>query len=107
MNPVRASLLYWYVSSHYAKEDPRVQRTGEDAVAFYSLNRQTAGDMMKELIGVSGEEDVQAFYDTAYAVEGDMAIIGGQTGWGQYPGCRYVGEPTVSMEQGRLKLPDL
>lgn len=104
MNPeTRASLLYWYVSSHYAKEDPRVQRTGEDAVAFYSLNRQTAGDMMKELIGVSGEEDVQAFYDTAYAVEGDMAIIGGQTG-GQYPGCRYVGEPTVSMEQGRLKI---
>ncbi len=104
MSPeTRASILYWYISSHYAKDDPRVQKTGEDAVAFYSLNRQTAGDMMKELTGFSGEEDVQAFYDRAYATEGDLAIIGGQTG-GQFPGCRYVGDPMITMEQGRLKI---
>ena len=100
----RADFLYWYVSSHFAAEDPRVVADESDFPTLYGVYRDRITEMITDLTGNAEEEDVQTYMDAhCETVDDTAAYVWGQTG-GQYPGCHFSEESEVTIEDGRLKI---
>ena len=100
----RADFLYWYISNHYAKDDPRVQITAYDVPAEYAVSKNDAGEMLTELIGTAEEADLQSYFNNNCSrADETFGYVYGQTG-GQYPGCRFSEEKELQLEDGRLKI---
>ena len=100
----RTAFLYWYVSSHFAKEDPRILLGDSDIPPLYGVPREKITEMIQQLTGSAEEQDVQVYIDKYCEMADDTAAyVYGQTG-GQYSGCRLSEESEITEENGRIKI---
>ncbi|MBO5520945.1 MAG: hypothetical protein J5973_04645, partial [Eubacterium sp.] len=100
----RTAFLYWYVSSHFAKEDPRILLGDSDIPPLYGVSREKITEMIQQLTGSAEEQDVQVYIDQyCESADDTAAYVYGQTG-GQYPGCRFSEESEITEENGRIKI---